>query len=140
MRRHRRNGDVSLRNMRLQGRRWTLEAKLSARSAHQLHLAIGVPFLARRRLVSRAADRTQGRASESAAWWHGRETPLAQLLSLPSGRVSRLECSLVDVSSSEIRQSMKSGKGDTEMIPYPVLEYIRHHKLYENLSQTEAVL
>ena len=78
--------------------------------------------------------------AEVAAWWYGREMPLAQLLALPSGCVSRLECSLVDVSSSEIRQSMKSGEGGTEMIPYPVLEYIRRHKLYENLSQTEAVL
>ena len=78
--------------------------------------------------------------AEVAAWWHDRETPLAQLSSLPSGCVSRLECSLVDVSSSEIRQSLKSGERETEMIPYPVMEYINRHKLYENLSQTEAVL
>jgi nicotinate-nucleotide adenylyltransferase len=78
--------------------------------------------------------------SEVAAWWHDREAPLAQLSSLPAGCVSRLECLLVDVSSSEIRQSLKSGERETEMIPYPVMEYIRHHKLYENLSQTEAVL
>ena len=78
--------------------------------------------------------------AEVTAWWHERETPLAQLSKLPSGRVSRLECSLVDVSSSEIRQLLKSGERETEMIPYPVMEYIRRHKLYETSSQTEAVL
>ena len=78
--------------------------------------------------------------AEVAAWWHDREAPLTQLSSLPAGCVSRLECSLVDVSSSEIRQSLKSGERETEMIPYPVMEYIRHHNLYENSSQTEAVL
>jgi hypothetical protein len=26
------------------------------------------------------------------------------------------------------------------MIPYPVMEYIKRHKLYENSSQAEAVL
>ena len=79
-------------------------------------------------------------AAEVAAWWHDREAPLAQLSSLPAGYVSRLECSLVDVSSSEIRQLLKSGERETEMIPYAVMEYISLHKLYENLSQTEAVL
>ena len=78
--------------------------------------------------------------AEVVAWWHDREAPLAQLSLLPAGCVSRLECSLVDVSSSEIRQSLKSGEGETGMIPYPVMEYIKRHKLYENLSQTEAVL
>ena len=78
--------------------------------------------------------------AEVAAWWHDRETPLPQLSSLPAGCVSRLECSLVDVSSSEIRESLNSGERDTEMIPYPVMAYITRHKLYENLSQTEAVL
>ena len=78
--------------------------------------------------------------AEVTTWWRERETSLAQLSSLPSGRVSRLECSLVDVSSSEIRQSLKAGERGTEMIPYPVMEYIRRHKLYENSIQTEAVL
>ena len=78
--------------------------------------------------------------AEVTTWWHERETSLAQLSSLPSGRVMRLECSLVDVSSSEIRQSLNSGERETHMIPYPVMEYIRRHKLYENSSQTEAVL
>jgi len=78
--------------------------------------------------------------AEVAAWWHDREAPLAQLSSLPAGCVSRLECSLVDVSSSGIRQSLKSGERGTEMIPYSVMEYINRHKLYENLSQAEAVL
>jgi nicotinate-nucleotide adenylyltransferase len=78
--------------------------------------------------------------AEVAAWWHDRETPLPQLSSLPAGCVSRLECSLVDVSSSEIRQSLESGERKTEMIPYPVIEYIKRHNLYENPSQTEAVL
>ena len=77
--------------------------------------------------------------AEVTTWWHERETSLAQLSSLPSGRVSRLECSLVDVSSSEIRQSLKAGERGTEMIPYAVMEYIRRYKLYENSSQTEAV-
>ena len=81
-----------------------------------------------------------GIPAEVTAWWHNRETPLAKLSSLPTGCVSRLECSLVDVSSSEVRQSLKSGERETEMIPYLVMEYIRRHKLYENLSQTEAVL
>ncbi len=78
--------------------------------------------------------------AEVNAWWHDRETPLAQLSSLPSGGASRLECSLINVSSSEIRQLLKSGARETEMIPYPVMEYIKQHKLYDNLSQTEAVL
>ena len=69
--------------------------------------------------------------AEVTAWWHEREMPLAQLSSLPSGRVSRLESSLVDVASSEIRQSLKSGERETEMIPVPVMEYIQRHKLYE---------
>jgi nicotinate-nucleotide adenylyltransferase len=76
--------------------------------------------------------------AEVTTWWREREMPLAQLSSLPSGRVSRLECSLVDVSSSEIRRSLKSADRETEMIPYPVLEYIRLHKLYENSSHSEA--
>jgi len=77
--------------------------------------------------------------AEVVTWWHDREAPLSQLSSLPACYVSRLECSVVDVSSSEIRQSLKSGERGTEMIPYPVIEYIKRHKLYENLSQTEAV-
>ena len=77
---------------------------------------------------------------EVTAWWHGREMPLAQLPTLPSGRVSRLECSLVDVSSSELRQLLKSGDRQTEMIPQPVMEYISRNSLYNNASQTEAVL
>ena len=78
--------------------------------------------------------------AQVSSWWHEREAPLAQLSSRPSGCVSRLECSLVDVSSSEIRESLNSGERETEMIPHPVMEYITRHKLYENLSQTEAVL
>ena len=78
--------------------------------------------------------------SEVIAWWHGRERPLAELSSVQYGRVSRLESSLVDISSSEIRELLKSGGREIEMIPYPVMEYIERHKLYKNLSQTEAVL
>ena len=78
--------------------------------------------------------------TEVTAWWREREMPLPSLSSLPLGRVSRLECSLVDVSSSEIRQSLKSGERDTKMIPHAVMQYIRQHRLYENSSQDEAVL
>jgi nicotinate-nucleotide adenylyltransferase len=78
--------------------------------------------------------------SEVTAWWHDREIALADLSSTPSGRVSRLECSLVDVSSSEIRQLLNAGDRETGMIPHPVMEYIKRHKLYENSSQAEAVL
>ena len=78
--------------------------------------------------------------AEVAAWWHDREMPLAQLSSLPSGCVSRLECLLVEVSSSEIRDSLKSGERETKMIPCAVMEYISRHKLYENSSQIEADL
>ena len=76
--------------------------------------------------------------AEVTSWWHKREMPLARLASFSSGRVSRLESPLFDVSSSEIRHLLKSGERETEMIPLAVMEYIIHHKLYENSSQTEA--
>lgn len=78
--------------------------------------------------------------SEVIAWWHGRERPLAELSSVQYGRVSRLESSLVDISSSEIRELLKSGEREIEMIPYPVMEYIKTHKLYEFSSHIEALL
>lgn len=75
-----------------------------------------------------------------ATWWREREAPLTELSLVPNGQVSRLSCALVDVSSSQIRQLLKSGVDETKMIPPPVMEYIKQHKLYENPSQAEANL
>ena len=56
----------------------------------------------------------------------------------PCGGVSRLECSLVNTSSTAIRAAIALGSLVSEVIPDPVIEYITQHKLYAVPSQAEA--
>jgi nicotinate-nucleotide adenylyltransferase len=46
--------------------------------------------------------------------------------------VSVCEVTAVDVSSSEIRRRVSRGEGIHGLVPDPVEQYIRHHRLYRN--------
>ena len=73
-----------------------------------------------------------------AAWWSHHEMSLDALHQSPCGGVSRVECSLVNVSSTAIRTAIELGSPVSEVIPDSVIEYITQHNLYAVPSQTEA--
>ena len=72
------------------------------------------------------------------AWWSQHEMSLDALHQSPCGGVARVECSLVNVSSTAVRAAIELGNPVSEVIPDPVLEYITHHNLYAVPSQAEA--
>jgi nicotinate-nucleotide adenylyltransferase len=71
-------------------------------------------------------------------WWNHHEMSLEALGQSPCGGVSRVECSLVNTSSTAIRAAIELGSLVSEVLPDPVIEYITQHKLYAVPSQAEA--
>jgi nicotinate-nucleotide adenylyltransferase len=71
-------------------------------------------------------------------WWNHHEMSLEALHQSSRGGVSRVECPLVNVSSTAIRAAIELGSPVSEVIPDAVLEYITQHNLYAVPSQAEA--
>jgi nicotinate-nucleotide adenylyltransferase len=71
-------------------------------------------------------------------WWNHHEMSLEALHQSSYGGVSRVECPLVNVSSTAIRAAIELGSPVSEVIPDAVLEYITRHNLYAVPSQAEA--
>ena len=71
-------------------------------------------------------------------WWNHHEMSLEALHQSSCGGVSRVECPLVNVSSTAIRAAIELGSPVSEVIPDAVLEYITEHNLYAVPSQAEA--
>lgn len=71
-------------------------------------------------------------------WWNHHEMSLEALHQSSCGGVSRVECPLVNVSSTAIRAAIELGSPVSEVIPDAVLEYITRYNLYAVPSQAEA--
>jgi len=71
-------------------------------------------------------------------WWNHHEMSLEALHQSSCGGVSRVECPLVNVSSTAIRAAIELGSPVSEVIPDTVLEYITRYNLYAVPSQAEA--
>lgn len=71
-------------------------------------------------------------------WWNHHEMSLEALHQSSCGGVWRVECPLVNVSSTAIRAAIELGSPVSEVIPDSVLEYITQHNLYAIPSQAEA--
>ena len=69
-------------------------------------------------------------AEEVLAWYGETEVDLDTIDAMACGGIARVECSLVDISSTELREGLNSNKGLQQVIPDSVIEYINHHKLY----------
>ncbi len=63
-------------------------------------------------------------------WLRGVEIDLDGIDSMASGGLSRVECSLVDISSTELREGLTRDQGLEKVIPSAVIEYIKQHQLY----------
>ena len=50
--------------------------------------------------------------------------------SMPSGGVARVDCALLDISSTQLRSGLEGHDALDQVIPRPVIEYIKHHRLY----------
>lgn len=69
-------------------------------------------------------------AKEVAEWYGETEVDLDTIDAMACGGLARVECSLVDISSTELREGL-DGNGELEqVIPDSVIEYINHHQLY----------
>ena len=68
--------------------------------------------------------------NEVVHWLRDRETDLDTIGSMSCGGVARIECALLDISSSELRLSLDLGEDLEQVIPNAVIEYIKHHRLY----------
>lgn len=63
-------------------------------------------------------------------WLTETETDLDAVESMTHGGLARIECTLVDISSTELREAMTPDEGLKQVIPSPVIEYINDHQLY----------
>ena len=69
-------------------------------------------------------------AKEVSQWFREAEVDLDTIDSMTCGGLARVECALVDISSTELREGLKSNEGLEQVIPDSVIEYINHHQLY----------
>lgn len=69
-------------------------------------------------------------AEEVAEWCRETEVDLDMINVMACGGLAHVECSLVDISSTELREELKSNEGREQVIPDSVIEYINHHQLY----------
>lgn len=67
---------------------------------------------------------------EVSQWLAETEIDLDAIKSMRSGGLARIECALVDISSTELREGLTSNEGLEQVIPGPVIEYINQQKLY----------
>jgi nicotinate-nucleotide adenylyltransferase len=68
----------------------------------------------------RLASELEGRTSGATGSWR----------SMPAGCVLELEITQLDISSTAIRQILGSGRSPAFLMPGPVIDYIRRHRLY----------
>lgn len=63
-------------------------------------------------------------------WLTETEIDLDAVEPMTNGGLARIECALVDVSSTEVREALTIDGGLKQMIPSAVIEYINDHQLY----------
>jgi len=63
-------------------------------------------------------------------WLTETEIDLDAVEPMTNGGLARIECALVDVSSTELREALTIDGGLKQMIPSAVIEYINDHQLY----------
>ena len=69
-------------------------------------------------------------AKEVSQWFRETEVDLDTIDSMTSGGLARVECALVDISSTELREGLDGNEELEQVIPDSVIEYINHHQLY----------
>jgi nicotinate-nucleotide adenylyltransferase len=67
---------------------------------------------------------------EVAAWLESTQVDCDIAGSMPSGGVARVDCALLDISSTQLRSGLEGHDTLNQVIPEPVIEYIKHHGLY----------
>jgi nicotinate-nucleotide adenylyltransferase len=67
---------------------------------------------------------------EVAAWLESMQVDCDIAGSMPSGGVARVDCALLDISSTQLRSGLEGHDALNQVIPEPVIEYIKHHRLY----------
>lgn len=81
-------------------------------------------------IVTKRPGRFPRPAEEVSQWFSETEVDLNTIDSMVNGGLARVECALVDISSTELRESLKSNGGLKQVIPDSVIEYINRHQLY----------
>lgn len=71
-------------------------------------------------------------APELAAEWRVRRGQAADLPGAPAGAIVGFPLSAGTVSSTEVRSRLHQGLAADELLPAPVLDYIRRHRLYSD--------
>ena len=69
-------------------------------------------------------------AKEVSQWFRETEVDLDTIDSMTCGGLARVECALVDISSTELREGLDGNEELEQVIPDSVIEYINHHQLY----------
>lgn len=69
---------------------------------------------------------------ELATEWRNRRAPPAALNRAPAGAIIDFPLSAGTVSSTEVRSRLRQGLAADELLPAPVLDYIRRHRLYSD--------
>jgi nicotinate-nucleotide adenylyltransferase len=69
---------------------------------------------------------------ELATEWHSRRAPPEALARAPAGAIVDFPLSAGTVSSTEVRFRLRQGLAADELLPAPVLDYIRRHRLYSD--------
>ena len=67
---------------------------------------------------------------EVAAWLESTQVDCDIAGSMPSGGVARVDCALLDISSTQLRSGLEGHDTLNQVIPEPVIEYIKRHGLY----------
>ena len=67
---------------------------------------------------------------EVEAWLKSTQVDCDIVGSMPSGGVAHVDCALLDISSTQLRSGLEGHDALNQVIPEPVIEYIRHHRLY----------
>jgi nicotinate-nucleotide adenylyltransferase len=67
---------------------------------------------------------------EVAEWLESTQVDCDIAGSMPSGGVARVDCALLDISSTQLRIGLEGHDTLNQVIPEPVIEYIKHHGLY----------
>ena len=67
---------------------------------------------------------------EVAAWLESTQVDCDIAGSMPSGGVARVDCTLLDISSTQLRSGLEGHDTLNQVIPEPVIEYIKRHGLY----------
>jgi len=67
---------------------------------------------------------------EVEAWLKLTQVDCDRVDSMPSGGVARVDCALLDISSTQLRSGLEGHDTLNQVIPEPVIEYIKRHGLY----------